>query len=133
MIEIRDIDSEGAVAIMNIEKMDPMVRKMGVHTEAFQKAVEEGDAMNARLHLVEIKKFAEYLDDDLTAAIKKSENLEDLSGVSHFAGGVPLAKFNETGENFDVSQRDSVLPGFIPAARSHGQIKKSSGTFGRRV
>jgi hypothetical protein len=127
------IYSDGAVSIMDIEKMDPMVRKMGVHQEAFQKALEEGDAVNARLHLVEIKKFAEYLDDDLTISIKKSENLEDLSGVSHFAGGVPLAKFNETGSNFDVAQRDSVLPGFIPAARSHGQIKKHAGTFGRRV
>jgi hypothetical protein len=118
---------------MDIEKMDPMVRKIGVHTEAFQKAIEGGDAMSARLHLTEIKKFAEYLDDDLTTAIKKSETLEDLSGVSHFAGGVPLAKFNETGQNFDVSQRGDVLPGIVISARSHGQIRKHAGTFGRRV
>ena len=113
--------------------MDPMVRKIGVHNDAFQKAIQDGDAMTARAHLTEILKFANYLDDDLTSAIQKSETLEDLSGVSHFAGGVPLAKFNETGQKFDVSQRDDVLPGIVVSARSHGQIKKHAGTFGRRV
>ena len=121
------------MSIMDIEKMDPMVRKIGVHNDAFQKAIEVGDTSTARLHLTEILKFANYLEDDLTAAIQKSENVEDLSGVSQFAGGVPLAKFNETGQNFDVSQRGDVLPGFVIPARTHGQIRKSSGTFGRRV
>ena len=127
------IYSDEAVSIMDIEKMDPMVRKIGVHNDAFQKAIEEGDAMSARAHLTEILKFANYLDDDLTTAIQKSEEVEDLSGVADYAGGVPLAKFNETGQNFDVSQRADVLPGFVVPARTHGQIRKAAGTFGRRV
>ena len=110
-----------------------MVRKMGVHQQAFTSAIEDGDEIQARNHLSEIIKFANYLDNDLTDIVTKSENLTDLSGVSHFAGGVPLVKFNETGSKFDSSQRADVLKGYMPPARTHGTIKKVTGTFGRRV
>jgi|TARA_R110002050_G_scaffold272582_1_gene416383 hypothetical protein len=113
--------------------MDSMVRKMGVHQQAFTSAIEDGDEVQARNHLSEIIKFANYLDNDLTDIVTKSENTIDLSGVSHFAGGVPLAKFNESGSKFDASQRSDVLKGFMPPARTNQQMRKNSGTFGRRV
>ena len=110
-----------------------MVRKMGMHQQAFSSAIDDGDEVQARNHLSEIIKFANYLDTDLTDIVKKSENLTDLSGVAHFAGGVPLAKFNETGSKFNSAQRGDVLKGFMPPARTHGNIRRASGTFGRRV
>ena len=38
--------------------MDSMVRKMGVHQQAFTSAIEDGDEIQARNHLSEIIKFA---------------------------------------------------------------------------
>ena len=49
-----------------------MVRKMGVHQQAFTSAVEEGDEVQARAHLTEIIKFANYLDNDLTDIVRKT-------------------------------------------------------------
>jgi hypothetical protein len=118
---------------VDLQKMDSMVRKMGVHQQAFTSAVEEGDEVQARAHLTEIIKFANYLDNDLTDIVRKSENLIDLTGTAQYVGGVPLAKFNETGSKFDASQRGDVLKGYMPPARTHGAIKRVTGTFGRRV
>lgn len=117
---------------MDLTKMDPMARKLDVHTTAFQKAIEDGNADEARMQLSEIVKYAEYLNTDLDEVFRKQEKVEEV-GLNQFVNGVPVFKANKSGQNFDVSQRDDVLPGFIPAARSHGQIRQSRGTFGRYV
>ena len=67
-----------------------MVRKMGVHQQAFTSAIEEGDEVQARAHLSEIIKFANYLDNDLTDIVRKSENLTDLSGTANLSGAYHL-------------------------------------------
>jgi hypothetical protein len=41
---------------MDLRKMNPMARKLGVHTEAFSKALEDGEAEVAKAHLSEIQK-----------------------------------------------------------------------------
>ena len=114
---------------MDLRKMNPMARKLGVHTEAFSKALEEGEAEVAKAHLNEIQKFAGYLSDDIHLEIIKSERKVENS----FVAGVPIHKMNETGEKFDVSQRDSVLPGSIIPARTGGPMRLHRGTFGNFV
>ena len=117
---------------MDLTKMDPMARKLDVHTSAFQKAIESGNADEARVQLNEIVKYAEYHNTDLDEVFQKQEAVEEV-GINQYVNGAPVFKTNVSGQNFDVSQRDDVLPGFIPAARSHGQIRKSRGTYGRFV
>lgn len=115
---------------MDLLKMNPMARKMNVHSEAFAKAIENGDANAAQQHINEVMKFAGYLSEDIHSAIKKAEreNVEfDFSIQS------PILKMNETGQKFDVSQRDAVLPGTILAARTHNTARVHKGTFGRFV
>ena len=55
---------------MDLTKMDPMARKLDVHTSAFQKAIESGNADEARVQLNEIVKYAEYLNTDLDEVFK---------------------------------------------------------------
>ena len=114
---------------MDLSKMDPMARKMNMHTEAFTKALEDGDAENAKEHLVEVLKFAEYLHGDLSTSVEKSAE-QDLLGLNEFAGNVPVIKYNERGTHFDTSQRDSVLPGVVIPARTTSQMSKQRKTFG---
>jgi len=115
---------------MDLQKMHPMARKLGVHTEEFTKALENDDVMVAQQHLNEIKKFAEFLSDDIFIAIKKAEEQVTHAHQSH-VNGVVLRKMNETGAKFDSAQRDRVLPGVIIPARTGGGMRKHSGTFGR--
>ena len=116
---------------MDLLKMNPMARKMNVHSEAFAKAIENGDANAAQQHINEVMKFAGYLSEDIHSAIKKAErenieyNFEPVNPM--------LRKMNETGQKFDVSQRDAVLPGTILAARTHNTARVHKGTFGRFV
>jgi|TARA_R100000322_G_scaffold123094_1_gene80191 hypothetical protein len=109
---------------MDLKKMHPMARKLGVHADAFSKALETGDAMAAQDHLNEIKKFAGYLSEDIHMEITKAERSEDTQ-IS-----TPIMKMNTTGEKFDSSQRDAVLPGMILAARTGGPMRVHRGTFG---
>ena len=44
---------------MDLKKMDPMARKLQQHTEAFNKALADGDATSAQTHLSEIRKLAD--------------------------------------------------------------------------
>ena len=46
---------------MDLLKLDPMARKMRTHIDAFYKALEDNDAMNARSHINEITKYADFL------------------------------------------------------------------------
>ena len=104
-----------------------MARKMSVHTEAFTKALESGDAFRAQEHLNEVLKFAGFLNEDIYSAIKKSdEKKAEVEIVSN-----PVQKMNESGRKFDVSQRNSVLPGTIISSRVSNGMKPHHGTFGR--
>lgn len=114
---------------MDLSKMDPMARKMNMHTEAFTKALEDGNAENAKEHLVEVLKFAEYLHGDLSTSVEKAEE-QDLLGLNEFVGGVPVVKYNERGTKFDTSQRDRVLPGLVIPARTGKQMYRQTKTFG---
>jgi len=112
---------------MNLQKMNPMARKMSVHTEAFTKALENGDAFKAQEHLNEVMKFAGFLNEDIYSAIKKSEDSKtEVEIISN-----PVQKMNESGRKFDVSQRDKVLPGTIISARVSNGMRPHHGTFGR--
>jgi hypothetical protein len=114
---------------MDLLKMHPMARKMAVHSEAFAKALEEGNANEAQGHINEVIKFAGYLSEDIHSAIVKSEReTVDFGTVNPM-----LQKMNETGQKFDVTQRDAVLPGTVIAARTHRNMSVHRGTFGRFV
>ena len=58
---------------MDLLKMHPMARKMTAHNEAFTKALEDGNADDARQHLNELLKYATNMETDLEFAIKKAE------------------------------------------------------------
>ena len=45
---------------MDLLKMHPMARKMAVHSEAFAKALEDGNAQEAQDHINEGRKFAGF-------------------------------------------------------------------------
>lgn len=111
---------------MDLTKMDPMARKLNVHTEAFTKALESGDAEDAKQHLAQVLKFGGYLHEDLSVKLTKADN-----PLSTFANNVPVLKFNERGTNFDTNQRDTQLPGTVIAARSNSRMTPHTGTFGR--
>jgi len=111
---------------MDLSKMDPMARKLNVHTEAFTKAFEEGNADDAKQHLEEILKFGGYIHEDLSVKLTKADN-----PLSTFVNNVPVLKYNERGTNFDVNQRDNQLPGTIIAARNNSRMQPHTGTFGR--
>ena len=100
----------------DLKKLDPMARKLQVEIEGFHKAIEGGDASTARSHIMEIQKFADYLADDIESAVRKAEKLQGPNDV--YAGGVPVMKFNETQNVFDVAQRNDVIPGTILPART---------------
>ncbi len=100
---------------MDLKKLDPMARKMRAHVDAFYKALEENNTNGAIDHINEVRKFAEYLSEDVSTAITKSQ-----VAVSHgindvYAGGVPVRK---TKEIETVHQTTSnVLPGTIRTSR----------------
>jgi len=106
----------------DLSKMDPMAMKLRAEVEAFHKALEGGNANEAKNRIMEIQKFADYLADDIHAAVQKAERLTGPNDI--YAGGTPVMKFNETQSVFDVSQRSDVLPGTIIPART-GKIMKA--------
>ena len=97
---------------MDLEKLDPMARKMRTHVDAFYKALDEQDAMGARSHINEITKYADYLSKDVEKAVMK----QDTDSV-----GVPVMKFNSVEKVHKAS--NSVLPGTIRTSRI-GSIKR---------
>jgi predicted transcriptional regulator len=68
---------------MDLLKMNPMARKLTVHTDAFNKALESSDPFAAQQHLNEILKFAGFLNDDIHSAIKKSQMKAVLDSILH--------------------------------------------------
>jgi hypothetical protein len=70
---------------MDLLKMNPMARKLTVHTDAFNKALESSDPFAAQQHLNEIMKFAGYLNEDIHSAIVKAEqSLMSLNEVMFY-------------------------------------------------
>ena len=112
--------------------MHPMARKMTAHNEGLEKAIEGGDASEAREHLREIIKYASTLEEDLNFAIKKAET-EVVTPQSGWEHRSPIIKFNESGSNFDPSMRDRQLPGTVIPSRTNPAMRKARGTYGRRV
>jgi|TARA_R100001509_G_C4868635_1_gene215901 hypothetical protein len=116
---------------MDLSKMDPMARKMSLHMDELNKALEADDSASSRFHLNEISKYADFLQDDLTNEIRKSEDTPEPEGVDQFAAGVPVIKFNESGSTFDPAERNRVLKGTIIPSRTNPTMRNVSGTFGR--
>ena len=114
---------------MDLKKMDPIARKLSQHTEAFSKALEDGDASNAQLHLNEVKKFADYLSEDIHAAVVKSGEL--VNTVLPGEGSIMKFQTAETSPAGVVS--GNTLPGFISSGRHNKAFRPTSGTFGRPV
>ena len=113
---------------MDLLKMNPMARKLTVHTDAFNKALESSAPFAAQQHLNEILKFAGYLNEDIHSAVVKAEK-ELVDAVQ--PGESTILKMSTTGQKFDVSQRSDVLPGTILSARTGTGMRKHYGTFGR--
>ncbi len=103
-----------------------MARKLTVHTDAFNKALESSDPFAAQQHLNEIMKFAGFLNDDIHAAVKKAEL---HVGVVQ-PGESTILKMNKTGQKKGTS-KGAVLPGTIRSSRVGNGFTKHSGTFGR--
>jgi len=118
---------------MELRKMNPMARKLTLHVESLSKSLDDNDSASSRHHLNEILKYADFMQNDLTSEIRKSESVEDYAGVNQFAGGVPVVKYNERGSKFDTGQRSSVLKGTVIPSRTNTNMRSVSGTFGRRV
>ena len=112
---------------MDLLKMNPMARKITVHTDAFNKALESSDPFAAQQHLNEILKFAGFLNDDIHSPIKKSQ--KEVAVVQ--PGESTLMKMNESGARFNLAQRSDILPGTIISGRVGRGFKKHTGTFGR--
>lgn len=105
--------------VMDLKKLDPMARKMRTHIDAFYKALDDNDAMDARSHINEITKYADYLSNDVEKAVTKID--KSLGVNDRFAGGVPIMKFNEVQTVHQTS--NDVLPGTIRTTR-FGTINK---------
>ena len=108
---------------MDLKKLDPMARKMRVHIDAFYKAIEDNDGMNASSHINEIMKYADYMSKDVGTMIAKSEFAP--TGVNdRFAGGVPILKFNKVEKVHPHA--DNVLPGTIRTNRIGNIMRQQS-------
>ena len=79
---------------MDLIKMDPMARKMEQHQKAFISALTTGDANLAKQQLNELRKVADYLSEDLSAAIAKAESGLTVGPNDIYAGGAPVMKFD---------------------------------------
>ena len=107
---------------MDLKKLDPMARKMRSHVDAFYDALEKQDGITARTHISEIMKYAEYINGDIEATVKKAD--ESISGINDiYVGGVPVRKMNEV--QTVHTGTTNVLPGTVRTSRF--------GTINRRL
>jgi len=100
---------------MDLTKMDPMARKMRSHVDAFFKAIEDNDSVSASSHINEVSKYAEYLSEDVSKAIMKSDTPQSRGINDIYAGGVPVRKFNSVQSVHESTTQ--VLPGTIRTSR----------------
>ena len=105
-----------------LSKMDPMARKLGAEVESFHKAIDSGDVGNARHHINEIQKFAQFLANDIASAVAKSENTQGVNDI--YAGGVPVRKFEQTERSYQSNP--NVLAGYVRATTVRSPMKKLS-------
>jgi len=109
--------------------MDPFARKLALHQEAFSEALSKGDANTARLHLDEVKKFADYLSEDIDSAITKSE--KNIGPNDIYAGGVPVRKFVENPNMRNEFLEGKRLSGTISTGRHRNNFRAVNSTPGR--
>mgnify|MGYP003115066711 CR=1 FL=1 len=105
-----------------LSKMDPMARKLGVEIESFHKAIDSGNVHNARHHITEIQKFAQYLSSDIESVVSKAEESVGINDI--YAGGVPVRKFAQESRQYESSS--NVLPGYVRATTSQSPMKQLS-------
>jgi hypothetical protein len=115
---------------MDLLKMDPMARKMEEHQKAFLSALTNGDANLAKQHLNEVRKVADYLSEDISAAIAKAESGLTTGPNDIYAGGVPVLKFGNRPTS-SQSLSGKRLPGSISTGVKPSQYSRVTGTFGR--
>ena len=108
-----------------------MARKLNVHTEGLTKALDENNSSDAIEHLNELKKYADYLTDDIYTAVTKAENTQGPNDL--FAGGAPIRKFADAKVSPAGVVSNNPLPGFVSSTRYNGNFRPASGTFGRKV
>ena len=100
---------------MDLLKMHPMARKMAVHSEAFAKALENGNAQDAQDHINEVLKFADYLGRDIDSSIVKANDRR--IGVNDiYAGGFPVRKMTSEVHNVHAPT-ENILPGTVRTSR----------------
>jgi len=115
---------------MDLIKMDPMARKMEEHQKAFITALTSGNANLAKQHLNEVRKVADFLSEDLSAAITKSENTLTTGPNDTYAGGAPVMKFDNRPASAQSLQGQR-MTGTISTGVKPSQFSRVSGTFGR--
>jgi|TARA_R110000787_G_scaffold23927_4_gene68219 hypothetical protein len=115
---------------MDLLKMDPMARKMEEHQKAFLSALTSGNANLAKQHLNEVRKVADFLSEDISAAIAKADSDLSVGPNDIFAGGVPVLKFGNRPTS-SQSLSGSRLPGSISNGVRPSQFTRVTGTFGR--
>ena len=103
----------------DLQKLDPMARKMRSHVDGFYKAIEDNDGNSARSHIGEIIKYAEYLSDDVENLVQKTEKIIGVNDI--FAAGAPVRKY----QNIERihPQSEDVLQGTIRTSR-YGNIMR---------
>ena len=110
------------IDMTELSKMDPMARKLGAEVESFHKAIDSGDVTNARYHINEIQKFAQFLASDIESAVAKSDKTQGVNDI--YAGGVPVRKFEQSERNYQNSS--DVLAGYVRASTVRSPMKKLS-------
>ena len=113
---------------MDLQKMDPFARKLAQHQEAFSEALSKGDANAALLHLDEVKKFADFLSEDIDAAITKSVKHNGPNDI--YAGGVPIRKFVENPHRRNESIEGQRLSGTVTTGRHRATFRPANFTPG---
>ena len=116
---------------MDLLKMHPMARKMEQAQKAFITALETGDGNLAKQHLTEVQKLSDFLADDLSGEIAKSDIVTPQGPRDIFAGGVPVLKMQPQ----EVSQpsMEGQRLGFMSSSRHSPQYKRNAGSYGRKV
>ena len=117
---------------MDFKKMDPMARKMEQHQKAFIVALTSGDANLAKQQLNELRKVADFLSEDLSVAIAKSESGLTVGPNDIYAGGAPVMKFDNRPAS-SQSLQGQRLSGTVSNGVKPSNYTRVTGTFGRHT
>jgi antirestriction protein ArdC len=110
------------IDMTELSKMDPMARKLGAEVESFHKAIDSGNVTNARYHINEIQKFAQFLASDIESAVTKADDAQGVNDI--YAGGVPVRKFEQTERSYESNP--NVLAGYVRASSVRSPMKQLS-------